>query len=396
MVMSKYRSSDNIRPQLTVAFDASCLATDKKTGVANYTERLIKELAAQHPEIKFVGHYCNFLNRKQFILPAGPNIVYRPSTYLSTRLLNMLRRVHIWLPFEFLIKQRADLHLFPAFIGWPSLYKTPAITVIHDVAYLDVPESVSALNRADLMQFVPKTLHLSRYIFTVSEATAMRLRDVYGTAVPPAVITPIPPPPPENVRTKEASAILARYGIRPKFILFVGTLEPRKNIIGVLEAYIRLPANLRETHTLVLAGAMGWNSDKIENRIKELQQQQYNIVATGYVTNADKAALYKKAAILLLPSFYEGFGMPILEAMAYGTPCVVSDIPVFHEVAKNGALFCNPYDPQDVARQLTKVLQDSAIHAEYAQRGKQNAHGYTTWERVANTAYRAMLHATKK
>jgi alpha-1,3-rhamnosyl/mannosyltransferase len=302
----------------------------------------------------------------------------------------------MWLPFEFLVRQRADLHLFPAFIGWPSLFKTPSIAVIHDLAYLDIPESVSARNRADLMAFVPKTLHISRYALTVSDATAQRLRAVYGAGVPPTITTHIPLSPLPEISPAEITEVKTKYRIENDFILFVGTLEPRKNILGALEAYTELPAALRKTHSLVLAGAIGWNSNAIERRIAELQSQGYDIVQTGYVDTVSKVALYRSAAAFLLPSFYEGFGMPILEAMSYGLPCVVSDIPVFHEVAGTAAIFCNPHDSHDIARQLTRVLDNAATRTKYALLARQRSREYVSWDAIADLVYPVIADITEE
>lgn len=376
--------------RFTIAFDASCLATPQKTGVATYTDHLVRALAEHYPEARLVGHYCGRRSPGELELPAAPNIHYRRSRLISSRVLNMARRLGVWLPFELLTKTRADFHLFPAFIGWPSLFGTPSTCIIHDLAYLEVPETVSALNRHDLTKLIPSSLRRSAFILTPSQATRDALKKTYGAIVPPCVVTYIPPAPEAPLSPTEARAEVQKLGIAGDYLLFVGTLEPRKNIVGLLQAYGKLPESLRETHPLVLAGSLGWNSQEITAALEAARQAQLPVVHTGYISNRQKTALYMHAHLLVQPSIYEGFGMPILEAMAHGLPVVASDIPVFHEIADTAAAYVAPSDTAALTHTLQQLLTNRTAYNKLAGRSSQHLLHAPSWEQIADKAYSAM------
>jgi hypothetical protein len=140
---------------ITLLFDAGPLVYGNKTGVGRATEGLVLSLAKAYPnELELVGHYFDFLHRKKDLaLPSAPNIHYRITTLVPGKVFNMLRRLGVWIPFEFLVKKRGDFHLFPAFVGWPSLYKTPSAPFVHDITYIDYPQYVDDVT--------PKRLNIS-------------------------------------------------------------------------------------------------------------------------------------------------------------------------------------------------------------------------------------------
>jgi glycosyltransferase involved in cell wall biosynthesis len=363
--------------KFTIAVDASCLAVTQKTGVAYYTYNLLRELAALDG-VRVVAYYPNFLGRGRFDLPQSPSIRYRQGRLVPKQVWNLLRRLGLPLPFELLTKARANFHLFPAFIGWPSLFGTPSAPVIHDFVYLDMPEAVSQRNRQDLARFVPKTLRRSRFVIVVSNTTGNMLRQHYSWYKKPLVTTPIPPAPITQSSTKP--------GINTPFILFVGTLEPRKNIERLLEAFKLFVKKHGDTYMLVLAGGRGWNDDTIQAKLNELPDLP--VLVTGYVSEERRATLYQNAAVFVLPSLYEGFGMPILEAMSCGLPVVASDIPIFREIAGEAAILVDPLQPESIADGLTKALEPAAAKR-LAKAGHERASA-NTWPATARAVYEAI------
>ncbi|HEX8762195.1 MAG TPA: glycosyltransferase family 1 protein [Candidatus Saccharimonadales bacterium] len=372
---------------IKIIFDASPLL-GPKTGVAYYIERLVGQLARQYPnDIELVGFYYNFLGRNNTAnLPCAPNIRYRPIRFIPSKIVYQLRRFGIELPLELLAKERADFALFGNFLGYPSLAKTPAAPVVHDLTYLDLPDYVATKNRNDLTRFVPEQIKRSRFVITVSEFSKQKITDQYNTDPNHILVTPIPPEPPKLLDEIERLELLKKLGLSRPFLLFVGTVEPRKNIIALIDAYQQLPQNLQKHYTLVIAGRIGWNCDAEIARLQTARDQGLNVLHLGYVSNDERTALYQSAELFTTASHYEGFGMPVLEAMSFGLPCAVSDIPVFHEVASSSVLYFDQNNPKSIARTWQGILSDEKAWEKLADASTTQA-GHFKWEAVARSVY---------
>ncbi len=365
---------------LTLLFDVSPLANNKKSGVGYYTERLLVALATKYPnDLRIVGHYFNFLDKKDISLPELPNVTYHRTKYFPSKAINILRRVGIELPLEFFVHTKGDFAVYPNFVSPPSLRKVPSAVIIHDLGYLDCPEYLQPGNRSFLERYVPKSINRSRLIITISEATKAAIQHHYGTVDSKFIITPIPPP-------KGSVEVTEPSGITGKFILFISTLEPRKNFIGLVRAYMLLPEATRKEYGLVLAGGPGWDVDADLAEIKKLQDSGENIVTTGYISEQEKAWLLKNASLFVLPSHYEGFGMPIIEAMQVGTPTAVSDIAVFREVSGDASVFFDHNEPAAIAQSIDTVLHDESLQSKLRDLGFRQV-AKLDWDTIAEKVY---------
>lgn len=373
-------------PKVRIAFDASPLLV-QKTGVANYIEQLVLNLARLYPDTEFIGFYYNFLGRRSTVhLPVAPNIRYRSILFLPSKLVFQLRRIGIEIPLEFLIKQKVQFALYGNFLGYPSIYRTPSAPVIHDLTYLDLPEYVSAKNRSDLTRFVPREIARSSFVITVSHFSKSRIEKTYGISPGHILVTHIPPFPPHLVSESTRRRILREKGITVPFILFVGTIEPRKNIVNLIAAYKKLPARTREKYALVLAGRIGWNCQEEVEQLQAATAAGANIIHLGYVDDETKSALHQEATLFVSASHYEGFGMPVLESMSFGNPCAISDIPVFHEIAGSAAAYFDHANPTDIASVLDSLLADKKTLTRLRKESKKQANSYT-WDSVAHAVY---------
>jgi len=371
----------------TILFDANSLM-GQPTGVGYYTAGLIAALAKANPKSQFVGYYYNFLGRKP--APASPvaaNIHYKPILHFPGPLVNALRRLHVQVPIELLTLRRADFVLYPNFLSQPSLFGTPNAPVIHDLMFHDHPEYGSDKAVRDLQQFVPSTLRRARFILTVSEFTKSRVIDTYNQPAERIVSTFIPPVAITTVRETVAQSILKKHKLTKPYMLFVGTLEPRKNLINLLEAYCLLPEPLRQQYSLVLAGKMDWKYQETKQKLESLQAEGYDVHYLGYIDNDTRAALYQGARLTILAAHYEGFGMQILESLQYGVPCVVSDIPVLHEVGGERIDYFDQTDPlamsQAIETALNKPRPDAqALQAYVAQKPSWRAIAHLVTEEI--------------
>jgi len=386
-------ASSGDKRKLRIAFDARAAARPNKAGVGYYASSVIQALNDHYGDrVELVGHYYQSAGQPDLAPPIGKAISYRVSRILPEKLVNLLRRMHIEIPFEFLVGTKADVFFFPDFLTHPSSHHTPTVVTIHDTAYLAMPETVSPRNRDDLTRFVPASIHRAQIVTTISNATREQLIEAYRTDKPIVVTHLAPTVPAKDPRGLQR---LAEINLHGRFILFTGTLEPRKNIEGLIKAYRALPDNLRQEYSLVLAGGSGWNNQGIEKAIEKARAAGEHVITPGYVDAPLRQALFEAATLFVWPSFNEGFGMPPLEAMAAGTPVLVSDIPVLKEVCGTAAAYCDPHDPKDIAKHMQKLLQDSGARKRLSAEGAKHARQFS-WEKVAQVLFESFQAAAKK
>jgi glycosyltransferase involved in cell wall biosynthesis len=164
-----------------------------------------------------------------------------------------------------------------------------------------------------------------------------------------------------------------------KFLFCVGSIEPRKNLLGLLKAYSNLSARYKKEYKLVLAGFKGWNNKEIMDLINKNKKYIYYL---GYISDIELAKVYNLASLFIYPSFYEGFGLPPLEAMACGTPVITSNVSSLPEVGGDAVIYCNPYDVEDIKNKIEMVLNDENGQKQMIEKGLQRAKQFT-WEKAA-------------
>lgn len=254
---------------------------------------------------------------------------------------------------------------------------------MHDLSFIDCPEFVSEKNASYLRKWVPVSVKRADIVLTISEFTKSRIMNAYNVPENKIHVMPVPP----GTKAKADGSVFAKHSINNPYILFVGTMEPRKNIETLLSAYEKLPPQIKQTHALILVGGKGWKDGAIRAKIADLQKSEHNIICTGYVTEEEKSALYEKATICIQPSHYEGFGMPILEAMNYGKPVICSDIDVFHEVAGDAAIYFDTKSSDDLTNKIQQIISDPAQLSALSQKALARITSVPGWDTVANDLY---------
>lgn len=172
-----------------------------------------------------------------------------------------------------------------------------------------------------------------------------------------------------------------KYGLPERYILFIGSLEPRKNVSTLIHSYSRLPERLKREFSLVVAGAKGWKNSDIYSTVKKIGVED-KVRFAGYIDKDDISAVYSMATVFVYPSLYEGFGLPILEAMACGTPVITSNTSSMPEVAGTAAEFITPTDTEEITEALRRVLEDETLMLDMRRRGLERSSKFT-WERCA-------------
>jgi len=266
----------------------------------------------------------------------------------------------------------------------PKVSGAKSIVVVHDLAFLDTPSSLQDKNLNYLKTFVPRSVASADALVAVSEPTREAIAKHFAINISSISVVPNAV---SSLFFKKASQeklaeVQASYCLPSKFILYVGTIEPRKNILGLLDAYAKLSPALRNNYPLVLTGSRGWKNREIHKRIHQLLEAGNTILTTGFISDEDLPAVYQSATIFALPSFHEGFGIPILEAFASGIPVLTSNIEPMKSITGKAAVLVNPEKPQSIAYGLNKLLSEARTRTMLAKRGQEVAKTYT-WSKSA-------------
>jgi len=359
---------------MKIRVEVSCLANKSISGVAKYTEMLTKALDS-NPGVEVRASYFDFLCRQ----PKPSLKLKKPlekNNFFPLRVYAKMQSYNVAPPFDILLPN-VDLTIFPNFATWPTSKSKLRATVIHDLTYLYYSETVEAKNLAHLRRVIPRSIQKADFIITISEAVKAELIKEFSITSEKCVVTHIPPD--EIYFQKNTNEIHKKYGIpTKKFIFFIGNLEPRKDLPTLIEAYRKLPIAIKKEYSLVLAGGNGWKTEKSRQSIVEAQEAGENVVHVGFVDSKDTAAFYQSASLFVMPSIYEGFGMPILESMASGCPMIASDITVLRETAGEAALFAKVGDSDSFSQTIQKLLCDVPLQKELIKKGKQQLK-YFSW-----------------
>jgi glycosyltransferase involved in cell wall biosynthesis len=265
----------------------------------------------------------------------------------------------------------------------PPVRCAKRVLTIYDLAFLRSPGWCSPKVVGPFSQNVPRFAREADAIVTCSEASKQDIVELIGVAPEKVTVchgaadTALVPMPRDAAKKK----VMADHGLREPYILFVSTREPRKNVVGLLRAFKRV-ARLAP-HQLILVGGPGWGLPPIEKMTAEMGIAD-RVKVLGYVpTHEALAALYGAADLFVLPSWYEGFGLPVLEAMTCGCPVVTSPVASLPEVAGDAAQYADPGEPEAIAAAMLAVLGDRALRARMAEAGHAQARKFT-WEASAN------------
>lgn len=282
----------------------------------------------------------------------------------------------------------------------PLFCPVPTVVSIHDVSYLEHPEFFPAARRVQLRISVERTVRRAAKILTLSEFSRQGISRAYGLdpdriAVVPAACSDIFKP---VSRPKAKSFVEGRFQLIHPFILCVGDLQPRKNPLGLIRAFEELVANCPELpHHLVLVGKDTWYAPKV-HQAAENSPFGNRIHFTGYVNDAELLQLYNACEIFVFPSFYEGFGIPILEAMACGRAVACANTSAMPEVAGSAALVFDPHSTSEMMASMRDLLRNAELRARKERLGQQNAARFSwrgTAQQTLDVYYAVAEHGVK-
>lgn len=369
------------------------------TGIGEYTLNITRNLLADERLDDLRGiHFHRCLNRKQMIeliasfdnkgqsfsMVSSAGKLFDRSSKLRYvgKVLRKSAYVYSDLYLKFYQQLLAD------YIYWEPNYtvlkhKGSIVPTIHDLSHLDCPQYHPKDRVRHLNRVLPDTLEKANHVVVVSEFTKQNLLKHFDvpanqvSIVPPAVANDYFPR-----SAEDCEQVRNKYKLPSNYVLSVGTLEPRKNVIGLLKAFAQLPDVVRKQNPLVVVGKRGWLLEELD-AIMQPMMARGEVIHLGYVDRKDLPMLYSAATVFAYVSFYEGFGMPIAEAMACGTAVISSNVTAMTEVSLGATLEVDPYDTEAIREGLLTLLGDAERRQFLSKAAKQITH-QRTWKRSSD------------
>ena len=362
--------NDKDRRPLLVGVDGTTLKSER-SGIGFYTEHLVAGLLALDGEYQYIV----FSNSKV-------SCDWIPAAWVHMGQGFPIRGIWMQAILPLLLRQaRVDVCHYTNYLA-PLLSRCPAIVTIHDMSVTLLPRHSPLKKRLLLRLLIPLVARKAEAIITVSDASRQDIIRVLG--VPEQKVHRIYEGVSQTFRPvedeEEVRRVAERYGLRGRYFIAVGTVEPRKNLVRLARAFSTFLDRTRSDVQLLVVGGRGWRSGPILGEMKGLLGEA--LVWPGYAPSADLPCLYTGAMALVYPSLYEGFGLPLLEAMACGTPVISSNASSLREVGGEAALYVAPEDAEEIARAMIRILDEPGLREALRKKGLERAPRFS-WEQAA-------------
>jgi glycosyltransferase involved in cell wall biosynthesis len=374
---------------MRIAIDYTA-AIRQGAGIGAYVRNLVTAMLAQDTSNQYTL-LTSGRSTKERPFPDAENARGR-SLLIPDRYLNVLwYRWQVPFPPTFL-SGPADIYHGPNFVLPPLGKKVRKVVTIHDLAFLEHPEYAVPSLATYLRKVVPEAVNAADAIVTISHEVSRTLIEHFQT--PREKLVVIPPGVGRSFQRITDPIILDatrhKFALKKPLVLAVGTLEPRKNHLGLIKAFYQAQKKKNGPAMLAIAGGKGWLYEETMRVVDELKLHK-KVRFLGRVSDLELVTLYSMADLFAFPSFFEGFGIPPLEAMACGTPVITSNLSSLPEFASDAALLVNPHNTDEIAQAITCLLEDKQLYRELQEKGYQRAGEYS-WERSAQK----MLHVYKQ
>lgn len=377
---------------MKIRFEGTPLCSEQLTGIGIHEKELCKAMISQFPEDEYEFTYFTGLRnvgrKKQIMEQYAANGAKVKSFPLMSAGIYRIIQGLLPIPFSFFFGGKKDITHFFNFLIPPGV-KGKKVVTVHDLAFVRYPETVAYRTRKVLSLRLKKTLKKADHIFVASEFTGKELTELYG--VPSERMTVVYAGYDKQLfrprEYAECKAVLDARGLSDRgYYFYLGTIEPRKNIERMIIAYShtakRLQNEGKEVPPLLLGGKLGWYYDQILERIRS-EGIEDKVILAGYVSDEEKACLYARAKAFVFPSLYEGFGIPVLEAMACATPVLTANVSSLPEVTGECAVLCDPLNTDNIAEGLYSLATDGELCDKLSADGCRRAEEKFSWGSTA-------------
>ncbi|KKQ17252.1 MAG: Glycosyl transferase group 1 [Berkelbacteria bacterium GW2011_GWA1_36_9] len=385
---------------MNIGIDANCLIFEK-AGVGKYTQNIVKNLIKIDRKNHYFLYFSFLRYRKKrekiikdFLKPKTKNVTYKILP-IPTSWYEFLTTTKF--PITRLINDKIDVYFAPYVSGIPKNGFPKTVATVHDLVFLRFPEHRGKkLTNYYLKRHIIATSNAQK-IIAPSVATKNDLQEFLK--IESEKIQVIPEAADSRFRKIKNDAfsdrVISRYfDPKLKYILSVGTLEPRKNLTRLVTAYSLLPHILKREYKLVLVGAKGWNNSELYRAIKNLNLED-NVIFLGFVSDEDLPYIYNRANIFVYPALYEGFGLPPLEAMASGVPVIVSANSSLPEVVGNAAILLDVKNEEEIAQAIKEVILKEKLRQKLVKRGFEQAKKFS-WATAAKETLKVLEEVGKR
>jgi glycosyltransferase involved in cell wall biosynthesis len=372
---------------MVIAVNTRFLQNDGLEGYGYFIKEIFSRLVTQHPEHQFYF----FFDRPyypEYVFGTNVTPVVIPPPARHPLLWKLWYDVQVARELK---KIKANVFVSPD--GFCSLTtRVPQCLVVHDLAFLHFPKGILQSHLFFYKRYTPKFLHKAKSIATVSEFSKKDIMEHYGTdaekinVVYSAVKEVFKP-----LSFNYQDEVKLKYTAGAEFFLYTGAIHPRKNLINLLKGFSVFKKRLQSGMKLVLAGRLAWKSSDFTDLLKTYKYRN-DVVLTGYLPEEDLALLTASAYALVYPSLFEGFGVPVLEAMQCKVPVLTSANSSMEEICADAALYFNPNDHADIAEKMMMIYKDETLRSRLIEKGGGIAPKYS-WQRTADLLWESILKA---
>ncbi len=364
----------------TIAIDYTP-AVEQGGGIGRYVRELVAALSVVESAYHYRCLVANSSDSKVVQIPQKSTFTIRRTWLSSRNLARVWHRLHVPLPVECFVG-RVNIFHATDFVLPPTLPSTRTLLTVHDLSFARLPHTAVSRLKVYLDRVVPASIHRADWVLADSEATRSDICDLYGVSRDRIFVLYSGVDVRFSVSNKNSLLTTRSHAMplqRP-YILAVGTVQPRKNYSRLVQALSILRGKGIDIQ-LVIAGARGWLEDEIHDTVAATGMSPH-VHFIGFVDDGGLPALYRGAVCFAFPSLYEGFGLPLLEAMACGVPVLTSNVSSMPEIAGDAAVVVNPYDVEAIAHGLERLITDEELRKALKEKGLERAKQFT-WEKSA-------------
>lgn len=370
----------------TVGIDANEANVEKRVGISEYAFQILSNIYELRKKNETNYNFVIYLKQKPMQVLPPQSSWWKYKVVAPKKMWTQIAMpIHL-----FLSANKPDVFLTLTHYA-PRFAQMPTIVSVMDLSYLHFPQTFRKNDLYQLTKWTKYSVEKSKKVITISNSSKDDIIKHYKVPAEKVEVVHLGLKP---ISMEQHSKQLSDFGITKKFVLFVGTLQPRKNISKLVESFSLLPQSIKDNYQLVIVGKKGWLYEDILSSPEKYHIQD-KVVFLDYVSDRQLPMFYKNAEVFVLPSLYEGFGLPILEAMRYGCPVVTSNVSSLPEAGGDAALYFDPESAQDIMEHIQKVLTNSELRNKMIEKGTSHYKKFT-WEKAAQTVLKTIDEVIEK